>query len=255
MENQVKRKLKEKQEITSVFLRIPDPTAAELMAAEGIDLLVIDQEHYVFPEEMIRQILGITNNTKTTCLIRVSQVEQEKIGKLLDAGAGGILLADARDAKQVKELVNAVKYAPIGKRGVSTESRSNGYGLKIKDLKAFPGIENQNTIIGVIIETQSASEELDEILKIKEVDFLSVGTMDLTYACNVPGETKHQSVIKLKEEIYKKITASGKSALDKAFEEADIEAARKNGINCFYLASDMELLKRGIEHRLSTLGR
>ena len=96
VENQVKRKLKEKQEITSVFLRIPDPTAAELMAAEGIDLLVIDQEHYVFPEEMIRQILGITNNTKTTCLIRVSQVEQEKIGKLY-------VMRGAK-AEEVKEL-------------------------------------------------------------------------------------------------------------------------------------------------------
>ena len=43
----VKEKMMKHQRIACAFLRIPDPSIAEVMAGEGVDLLVIDQEHYV----------------------------------------------------------------------------------------------------------------------------------------------------------------------------------------------------------------
>ena len=53
----VKEKMMKHQRIACAFLRIPDPSIAEVMAGEGVDLLVIDQEHYVFNEETMLHII------------------------------------------------------------------------------------------------------------------------------------------------------------------------------------------------------
>ena len=101
--------------------------------------------------------------------------------------------------------------------------------------------------------TATAIADLDEILKIPELDFLSVGTMDLTYACGVPGDIHNIDVQRLKMNIYQKIIGAGKTALDKTFTEEEIERGKENGIGCFYVASDMELIKKGLEQRIKYL--
>ena len=67
--------------------------------------------------------------------------------------------------------------------------------------------------------------------------------MDLTYACGVPGDIHNIDVQRLKMNIYQKIIGAGKTALDKTFTEEEIERGKENGIGCFYVASDMELIK------------
>ena len=249
----VKEKMMKHQRIACAFLRIPDPSIAEVMAGEGVDLLVSDQEQYEINEETMLHIIRAAGCYGCPCLIRVSQIDREKIGRLMDGGAGGILLADTVDSSQVRELVKAVKYPPVGERGVSTESRNNHYGLSGTGVSEFPRAQNRSTIIGAIIETATAIADLDEILKIPELDFLSVGTMDLTYACGVPGDIHNIDVQRLKMNIYQKIIGAGKTALDKTFTEEEIERGKENGIGCFYVASDMELIKKGLEQRIKYL--
>lgn len=251
VENLVKKKLGEGREIICAFLRIPEASVAEVMAEAGIDMLVIDQEHYLFSEKDMLQIIRAADYYGCSCLIRMAQVDRERIGRLLDGGAAGILLSDAADSAQIRKLIEAVKYPPCGNRGVSTDSRNNRYGRANRNLTGFARMQNRNTIIGVIIETKSAIADLDEILKIPEIDILSVGTMDLTYAYGVPGQTRNEKVQQLKRNIYKKIIAAGKVALDKAFTKEEMEAARKNGVRCLCVASDLGLIDTGLNRILN----
>ena len=82
---------------------------------------------------------------------------------------------------------------------------------------------------------------------ISELDFVSVGTMDLTFAFGVPGETNHPEIIEIKREIYRRVIASGKSALDKTPNQIALDEARQSGINCLYINSDTTLLKKGVD--------
>ena len=66
----VKEKMMKHQRIACAFLRIPDPSIAEVMAGEGVDLLVIDQEHYVFNEETMLHIIRAAGCYGCPCLIR-----------------------------------------------------------------------------------------------------------------------------------------------------------------------------------------
>ena len=71
--------------------------------------------------------------------------------------------------------------------------------------------------------------------------------MDLTFAFGVPGETNHPEIIEIKREIYRRVIASGKSALDKTPNQIALDEARQSGINCLYINSDTTLLKKGVD--------
>ncbi|MGN0322740.1 MAG: HpcH/HpaI aldolase/citrate lyase family protein [Oliverpabstia sp.] len=249
----LKQRMKKKGEIICVFLRIPDPMVAEVLARGGVNLFVLDGEHYCFDECDMVNIFRACELYGADCMVRLSEVDKAKIGRLLDAGATGILLADVESAEQIINLVSAVKYAPQGKRGVSTDSRNNQYGYEVADLQAYPQIQNDRTLIGAIIETDSAIKELDEILKIPQLDLVSVGTMDLSFALGMPGQIDAPDVINKKKAIYDKIVAAGKIALDKCATEQSIHVARERGIKCFYISSDVSLLKNGLESILKMI--
>ena len=245
--NPVKEKLKSGEKIICAFMRIPDPLIAEMMAASGVELIVIDCEHFQFNVETIANVIRAAQIYGTSCLMRVSEASNGwLIANSLDMGAAGILLTDAAGVQDVKKAVDAVKYYPIGHRGVCTDSRATRFGTALSAAE-HPAYFNDNTIIAVVIETKSAVEELDAILSVPEVDIISVGDADLSYAYGHPGETKHPMQIELRNEIYRKILAGHKTALDKATTPDEIRCAYNEGKRCFYITSDETLIMSGLK--------
>ena len=249
----LKQKLRDKDEIICGFLRIPDPAVAEIMALAGVELFIIDREHYIFDYETAQNIVRTAEIYGADCLVRITDTNHGEIGRLLDMGATGVLLANTVNSEQVADLVQAVKYPPIGMRGASTDSRAGKYGYLLDDLATYPSVMNERTVIATIIETKSAIADLDAILAIPEVDVMSVGTLDLTFAFDVPGESDNAEIVSVKKDIYQRIVAAGKTALDKAMTEEDVTAARSVGIKCIYVGSDTGLLKKGLDEIIGKL--
>lgn len=244
--NKVKEKLKKKEPVICAFMRIPSPMIAELMAVSGVDLIVIDCEHFQFNVETVANVIRSAALYGASCLVRVSDAANAwMIDNALDMGAAGILLTDSRGVEDVRAAIDALKYYPAGHRGVCTDSRASRYGTALSP-RQHPQYFNDNTILAVVIETKAAIAELDEIVKQPEVDILSVGDADLSYEYGRPGETKREDHLALREEIYHKILASGKCALDKTSTAEDMQKAAEEGKNCFYIASDMSLLMQGL---------
>ncbi len=251
-EKTTKEKLRSGQPVICAFIRIPEPSIAEIMALCGVELLIIDAEHYQFNSETMVNIVRASDIYGMSCLVRVTNTDHDKICRFLDMGADGILLADTVDAAQVKDLVDAVKYYPIGHRGVASESRGGRFGhLSAPD--RFAMVNNNRTIIAAVIETKSALEDIDAILQVAELDIVSVGAADLSYAYGVPGQTNHPQQVALREKLYKKIVASGKTALDKAATIEAAKAAVENGVRCLYVASDTVLLNQGLKNIIAPI--
>ena len=244
--NKVKEKLKRKEPVICAFMRIPSPMIAEIMAVSGVELIVIDCEHFQFNVETVANVIRAAALYGASCLVRVSDASNAwMIDNALDMGAAGILLTDSRGVEDVRKAIDALKYYPIGHRGVCTDSRASRYGTALSPQR-HPDYFNDNTILAVVIETKAAIAELDEIVRLPEVDILSVGDGDLSYEYGRPGGTKQEEHIALREEIYRKILASGKCALDKTGTAEDMQKAAEAGKNCFYIASDMSLLMQGL---------
>lgn len=239
----IKERLKNGEVLTWGTLRICEPALAEMMAIAGIDILVIDYAHYPFDEEKLCNIIRAADIYHTACIVRVDSPEPGMIGKVLECGAEGIQLALLSTAKQARALVDAVKFGPIGKRGLCPVTRAAGCGLAGLDYEEFARLSNEQTIIVGQVETKEGIENLDEILAIPEIDIFCGGKSDLSASYGFPGQNDHPLVVGATEDMKNKVKAAGKYLVTKANTCEEIEALRKEGAAIIGFSSDQQIIE------------
>ena len=67
----LKEKLKAGQVVTSIMLRFPDPSLAEMLAIQGVELVVIDNEHYAFDAQNMQNIIRAVHAAGKLCMVRL----------------------------------------------------------------------------------------------------------------------------------------------------------------------------------------
>jgi 2-dehydro-3-deoxyglucarate aldolase len=102
----------------------------------------------------------------------------------MDAGAHGVIVPMVNSQEDAFKAVESVKYPPLGKRGVGL-ARAQGYGLEFQRYKEWI---NKKSIVVVQIEHIEAVNNLEKILRVKEVDAFIVGPYDLSASLGRPGD-------------------------------------------------------------------
>lgn len=117
--------------------------------------------------------------------VRVPPTDYATVTRCFESGAVGVLAAQIHSADQADEFVRWAKFAPRGNRGMNPLGYDGGYGSL--PLAEFASHSNEQTMVGIQIETAQAVEEVDDIAAIDGVDFLFVGPSDLSQALGVTG--------------------------------------------------------------------
>ena len=94
------------------------------------------------------------------------------------------------------------------KRGFSPFTRAGNYS--IENAKVLTKQANSNTLVAINIEGKEAIEDIDNILKIEELDIIFIGLFDLSKSLGLPGDVDNPLVLGYLEELTKKINSSGK---------------------------------------------
>jgi 2-keto-3-deoxy-L-rhamnonate aldolase RhmA len=121
--------------------------------------------------------------------VRIPQIEYHFIARSLDAGALGIMVPDVRNATEARSIVEAAKYAPLGKRGVAIGTANTDY--KSVDPEEFLSYANKNTTVICQIESQEGLDHVQDIAKTPGVDVLWVGQFDLSHSLGIAGQFQH----------------------------------------------------------------
>jgi 2-keto-3-deoxy-L-rhamnonate aldolase RhmA len=162
---------------------------AQMLEVAGLDFVVIDMEHTGFSAANIADMIAWFKATSVAPFVRVPQLLYHFVARSLDAGALGIMAPNVVSAAQARTLVDAAKYAPLGKRGVILgESHTH---FKSVDPSAFMEDSNQNTTLICQIESREGLENLEEIAATPGVDVLWIGHFDLTQSLGIPGQFHH----------------------------------------------------------------
>ncbi len=189
--NNLKDKLKNREVTIGSWITLSDPALTEIMAKSGFDWLVIDNEHSCLSYSNIQEIIRVIDLCGVTPLVRVMENNPDLIKKFMDAGAHGIIVPLVNSKEDAKKAVNAVKYPPLGTRGVGL-NRAQNYGL---DFESYRKWNQQNSIVIVQVEHYLAVENLESIMSVDGVDGFIVGLYDLSGSLGVPGEFDHPKVI------------------------------------------------------------
>ena len=162
---------------------------AKILEAAGLDYVVIDMEHTGFDAERIADLMAWFKATPIAPFVRVPQGLYHFIARTMDAGALGIMVGNVENAEQARAIVHAVRYPPLGRRGVGLGTAHNDYVPP--DADAYFAFANRNSTVICQIESVTGLENLDAIAATPGVDVLWVGHFDLSASMGIPARFDH----------------------------------------------------------------
>lgn len=220
------------------FLGLGSVTAAEVCASAGLDWVLVDLEHGGGDESQVGAICAAAGAYGTATLVRVEQPERIRVGRVLDAGAAGVMLPRISSAAEAAAALRHRLYPPEGDRGVATYNRAARWGGEVAALDAA----NDRAVGIVQIETVGALAELGAIAATPGADVLFVGPQDLSYALGVPRRFDEPVFQDALDRVVAACRAHGKVAGILTNDRAGAEAYRERGFGFIAIGSDATLL-------------
>lgn len=169
-----------------LWLTSNSAVVAESVVDLGFDYVNIDMQHgfsdYADVVDMMRAMVPAAAST-ITC--RVPWNEPGVIGRVLDAGAMGVIIPMVNTVEQAERAVSACRYAPAGARsfGPVRAARVNG--------PEYHSTANERVACIPMIETVEALSNLDAILSVPGIDAVYVGPADLSLTLGLAPQGDH----------------------------------------------------------------
>ena len=178
-----------------------------------------------------------------TPLVRVPDKHYPYIARALDVGAQGIMAPRLRSAADVHDVVNIIKYPPLGGRGCSFARGHTDFhgGPLAENMQAA----NDETLLIVQVETRGALDEIDAIAAIPGVDVLLIGPTDLSISLGVAGQLDSPLLI---DAIELTIAACQKYGVVPGIQMNDLDRLTgwaEQGMRVLSSFSEVELMQRG----------
>ena len=189
------------------WLQLPDVFIAEIAAKAGFDWLAIDMEHGLIDLDDVFRLIQVVGLSGSVPLVRLNANDPSTIRRVMDAGAGGVIVPMVNSKNDAIQAIEALKYPPQGKRSFGL-GRAHDFG---SNFEGYIRNANQSSVLVVQIEHIEAVKNIDSILKLREIDAVIIGPYDLSGSIGVPGkfnDNKFSSIIK---EILTKVKKSDKA--------------------------------------------
>src|SRR5438105_14486341 len=166
------------------------PKMLEMVALHGgYDAVWLDQEHCALTLTQLEDATRAARACGMDTFVRLAPTDYATVMRPLEAGAGGIMAAQVRNARQVEEIVQWAKFYPRGMRGINNTGVDGRYGLT--PLSEYLQQANANTFVAIQIEHVDAVADVEQIAAVPDVDVLFVGPADLSQSLGLPGEWNH----------------------------------------------------------------
>ena len=141
------------------------------------DCIWLDLEHRTMTEREVQALLAYFHLADIDCMLRAPTLEKTRLYRYLEDGATGLMIPHVSTADKAKMLVDAVKFPPLGDRGIDGAGFDSDFLLQAGE--DYTDAANRQTFLVVQIETPQAVENVDEIAAVDGVDGLFVGPGDL----------------------------------------------------------------------------
>ncbi len=242
--NRVLEKMRAGEFAFGFQLRTRSPLIAELAGFLGFDFLYIETEHFACNDETVEYLVRAAQLSGITPWIRVTNVDPENVGHLLDIGVQGVIAPHVDTPEEARRLVDAVKFAPLGHRGHAMVSRAAEFGTFLKPAEYLEAA-NRNCSAIAMIESGKGVENLEAILD-QGIEIIRVGRGDLSLDTGFFGKQKDPRF----EDMLRHICAVAKAkGVPCGTSATDVETTlyyKSLGFTFVNLVSDLEYLRRTI---------
>jgi 4-hydroxy-2-oxoheptanedioate aldolase len=208
---------------------LSSPVSVRLLAAAGLDYVVIDLQHGTATEH---DLPGLTDAIRLAGAVPVARVRHPHpadIGRALDLGCAGVIVPNVDSAAQAKEVAGACRYPPAG-------YRSGGGVLATADPFCI-----------VMAESAEAVADLEATLAVDGVDGLYVGPRDLSYSLGTELDPDDPVLRPVLERIWTACAAAGKPVGVHSTDGATARRYREAGCTLLSVTVDIAGISRSAE--------
>jgi 4-hydroxy-2-oxoheptanedioate aldolase len=203
--NIAREKLEQGQLALGVGIRLTRSVEiAKAMAVAGFDWLFLDMEHGVMSLEACAQISIAALDAGIAPIARVPNGEYSIATRALDNGTLGIVVPHVDTAAEAREVVDRLKYPPVGHRSMG--GIGPHYGLRSASSGETAAALNAANLTIVMLETPTAIVNADEIAAVPGIDVLLIGTNDLCAEMGIHGKFDDDRVV----DAYRIVTAAAR---------------------------------------------
>lgn len=228
------------------WLGTPGAQLAGQIARLDFDAVAIDLQHSTIDMgEAAAQVAAI-NAVGKPAILRVRWNDPGIVNSALDMGAACVIAPMTNTVEQVKALVKAAKYPPMGQRSWGGYTMLQSAGVAAGD---YLKQANSETLVMAMVETQEALDAVEAIAAVPGLDGLFVGPSDLSIALSNGAKIDRLGAGTL--DAMKKVAAAAKKngLIAAAFAGTADGVKAYTGIGFTFLAgpTDTELMRAGTE--------
>jgi 4-hydroxy-2-oxoheptanedioate aldolase len=244
--SRVLRKLRNDQPVLLTTLHLADPSIFELTSLMGFDGIWLDMEHHAHSLETAQNLMRAARVGQSDILVRPAKGEFMRMGRMLEAGAQGIMYPRCDNATEAREVVKWAKFPPLGKRGID----GGGADMPYCSMPVAQYIKeaNEQTFVVIQIEEEAALDHVEEIAAVEGVDVLFLGPGDFSTLGGYAGQFDHPKLEKAIERVAAAARRAGKHWGRPVIASTN-EAEKYLAMGARFLAycSDIQLVKQGLE--------
>ena len=191
--NIVKQKLSSGEPCRGIWLGLPDSFSVRLLAQLPLDWLLIDAEHAPVDALTLSQMVAAMSGPGNPApFVRVADASVENMKRALDAGAFGVIAPMINNRKEAEQVVMWSRYPPLGQRSFGNAYAGLAFGTSMGEYLRFA---NEQTVLGIQIESREALGNLDEIFSVPGIDMVFVGPVDLSVSLGLEPLPENQHPI------------------------------------------------------------
>lgn len=153
-------------------------------AKAGYDAIWLDTEHNTWDRREIQRLISLHHLAGIDCIVRTGSRNPTELYHFLEDGAAALMIPLVNTAEEARVLASAVKFPPVGQRGLDGAGLDNDFFLP--GTEHYPAAANGETLLIVQIETPEALANVDGIAAVEGVDGLFIGPGDLSIRLNCP---------------------------------------------------------------------
>src|SRR5690554_4889426 len=246
----LKKRIRQGETLYGCWLNLGSSVTAEIVGQAGYDWVLVDIEHGAGAEKDVLFQLQALQHTPAAAIVRVESSERQRIHRVLDLGAEGIMCPRITSPAEAREAARGLHYPPEGSRGVAKMVRATGFGQNFLNYWK----EAKESVVGMVqIETKEVLDHLDEVAGLEDVDVLFIGPADLSMALGIYGQFDHPV---FKEAISATIAAAkkaGKASGILLFNPDDFNRYHDMGIRVIACGADATFVADGARNMVNKL--
>jgi 2-keto-3-deoxy-L-rhamnonate aldolase RhmA len=237
---ELKRKLSRRERVFGGWVSFREPAIAEIFAKAGLDFIAIDMEHTTITTDQANRIITGVQSEGGICPPRPVSHNNDYIKPLLEAGSDGLIIPVVNTRTEAEEQVRLQKFPPIGQRSYGV-NRAHGYGF---DFKEYIESWNESSILISQVETITAVDNIEQLVKTEGLDCIMVGPYDISGSLGVPGETDHPKVRNAAKHVVQVCAKAGISCMTQIADvkQDAIQDAFEQGYTAVVMGSDLFVL-------------